>query len=125
MTDRIDYSDATSPHIRRALDALNVIRADWAGVEVSPEGWVIVAPYWAPEVIDPDGRPIGTAREHVAQWERVTEALDDAGWEPHYPAESAVQRMARLMNELTYRLHGGSPVAFRYVGSEDCEGGEE
>lgn len=119
MTDRIDYSDGQAPHIQRALDALNVIHDDWAGVEVTPEGWVIVAPYWAPEVIDPDGRPIGTAREHVAQWERVTEALDDAGWEPHHPSESAVQRMGRLLSEVAGRMHGGHPVAFCYVGGEE------
>jgi hypothetical protein len=119
VSDRIDYSDGQAPHIRRALDALDAIPGDWADVSVTREGWIVVVPYWAPEVVDPDGRPIGTAREHRAQWERVVEALDDAGWEPHYPAETPVQRMGRLLAELGDRLHGGWPVAFRHVGGEE------
>ena len=119
MTDRIDYSDGQAPHIRRALDALNAIRADWADVSVTAEGWIGVVPYWAPEVVDPDGCPIGTAREHRAQWERVTEALDDADWEPHYPTETPVERTGRLLNEVSGRMHGGSPVAFRHVGGAE------
>ena len=119
MTDSIDYSDGQAPHIRRALDALDAIRADWADVAITCEGWIVVAPYWAPEVIDPDGHPIGTAREHRSQWERVTEALDDSDWEPHYPAETPMQHMTRRMDELGGRMHGGWPVAFRYTGGEE------
>ena len=118
MTDRIDYSDGQAPHIRRALDALNAIRADWADVSVTCEGWIVVVPYWAPEVVDPDGRPIGTAREHRAQWERVVEVLDDADWEPHRPAETLFEQMGRLLGEVSGRMHVGSPVLFRHVGGE-------
>lgn len=108
-----------APHIQRAINALCDISDDYADFDVTTAGEIVVLPYWAPECVDPDGRPIGTAPEHRAQWGRVTEALDDAGWEPHYPAETPVERMGRLLNELTYRLHGGSPVVFRYAGGEE------
>ena len=107
-------------HIQRALDALYAIPDDFADVGVTKDGCLEVLPYWSPECVDPDGRPIGTDRKHVDQWERVTDVLETAGFEEYQPEETAVQRMGRLLGWVAGRMHQGAPVLFRYVGGDDA-----
>lgn len=109
-------SNMYAPHIQRALDALDAISADYADYAVTSDGGIEVLPYWSPECVDPDGRPIGTDKKHIRQWERVTEALEDAGFEPLPPDG---HRIGVLLAIIGGRMHEGQPVVFRYVWDEE------
>lgn len=109
-------SNMYAPHIQRALDALDAISADYADYAVTSDGGIEVLPYWSPECVDPDGRPIGTDKKHIGQWERVTEALEDAGF---FAPSVETSSLSVLLGILGGRMHEGQPVVFRYVWDEE------
>ncbi len=105
-----------APHIQRAINALRDIGDDYADFDVTPAGEIVVLPYWAPECVDPDGRPIGTDKKHISQWERVVEALEDVDF---FAPSLETSSLGVLLGILGGRTHEGQPVVFRHVGGEE------